>query len=486
MKTAYRIFLLFVVLCASGCTEFLSERPSKNKTIEDVSELAGLFENYSTFCITSDNKYLPVMTDHAYLPLEYVSDEDNIAFYTYNLPRMEKYDDWATFFRSHYHSIYVSNLTFEYLDQVSGDPQEKAHLEALAHLSRAFDYWYLANSYCMPYAAGKNEEEPGLPYKVTTSYTDPLNRVPVKQIYDLIFDDLDKACLDPQEDVSADYPWRGGRTAAHALSARIYLEIADYAKALEHAEAALQSKSRNLLDYSTIELNVEWHDYENPADTVWYSEIYDWDEETILFLEDVYMPRFAAIYPRIMSQSLVDLFDMENDYRVRVHFAKNYNRRSSITSEHFYGWSCYRYGGYYSIGPSVSEMLLIKAECLARMGDVSGAMAAVNQLHASRMANGERLTASSKEEALKQVLDERRRELPWHRWWDIRRFSVNDDPSDDVDVVHRFYPVNADGIVDRNAQPVEHKMPSGSRLYATPIPIVEITASRGQMEQNTY
>lgn len=143
-------------------------------------------------------------------------------------------------------------------------------------------------------------------------------------------------------------------------------------------------------------------------------------------------------------------------------------------------------------GPTVAEMLLIKAECQARQGNFGDAMNTVNQLRAKRMdaeAGAEiiNLSAASKEEAVRKILEERRREMPFSmRWFDIRRLNNNEDANDDVPVLKReFYPYTSAGILGK--EPVKtYTLEKNSRRFAQPILNSEIESSLGAIQQNMY
>jgi hypothetical protein len=72
-------------------------------------------------------------------------------------------------------------------------------------------------------------------------------------------------------------------------------------------------------------------------------------------------------------------------------------------------------------------MMLIKAESAARAGNISVCMELLNALRAKRFrpADLTQLTAASNADALKLVIDERRRELfgRGFRWFDMRRLN---------------------------------------------------------------
>lgn len=96
------------------------------------------------------------------------------------------------------------------------------------------------------------------------------------------------------------------------------------------------------------------------------------------------------------------------------------------------------------------------------------------------------LTATSQAEALKVVLEERRRELPFTmRWSDIRRFNNNENPEDDVVIKKQFYPFTS-SVVLINEPLKEYVLEPKSRKYACPLPQTDIDASNGQLIQNMY
>ena len=112
-------------------------------------------------------------------------------------------------------------------------------------------------------------------------------------------------------------------------------------------------------------------------------------------------------------------------------------------------------------------------------------MTAVNLLRAKRYKNYVALSATDKTDALAKVLLERRKELPFSfRWWDIRRFSVNDEPTDDVVVSHVFFKMGV-GTVDQTSTQT-YTLPLKSTRYMVPINGIEISASQGQIQQNNY
>jgi hypothetical protein len=191
----------------------------------------------------------------------------------------------------------------------------------------------------------------------------------------------------------------------------------------------------------------------------------------------------------IPSADLLSLYDKSNDLRYEYHIVEGYSYIAGMNNPP------YNYPGYIFFswdktisGPTVAEVYLIKAEALARMGNLPEAMAAVNVLRSKRMKPGPwvNLAAANKNDAIKKILEERRREMPFaQRWFDIRRYNNNEDPDDDVILTRTFYPYSSTSILV-NETPKTFTLPKNSRRFAAPIPQADIIASNGALIQNRY
>lgn len=152
----------------------------------------------------------------------------------------------------------------------------------------------------------------------------------------------------------------------------------------------------------------------------------------------------------------------------------------------------YQHGNFYtSIAPNVVEMLLTKIEAIARTGNYQQAMTELNKFRAFRFDKQApesivKLQAADRNDAILKILDERQREFPYTvRWFDLRRINFNGETFDDVLVTKTFFPVKA-SAVEYNATPITYTLNPGSRRYAVAIPLQEIVAANGAIEQNRY
>ncbi len=502
-----KIMLLgLIILSFSSCDKFLDERPSKTTSlpINSIAQLEALLSNYSTFyaegnrtvIYSSDDYELPVSLYNA-RPGTF-SSMATIQFMLWDtefLPDDTREVFWSTEFRK----IFTANLVLRYVDQVAGDAALKAQLKAEAYLVRAYSYWVLANTYCLPYTDA-NKNEIGLPLKTSTSFEEDLVRQPLEKVYQFIEADLKEALKITNSMVVSGVArhWRGSKEAANGFAARYYLHRNNYTEALKHANAALQGYS-TLVDYNTemkygndqvVSINpgtgsqnftIKYpYTHNNQTD---FTDMVGWKE----FLYFRMLNHESWWY--IPSQSLLNLYDQTHDLRYRYHIVEGYSYDRAMTNP------AYNYPGYIFFfkdripsGPTTAEMLLIKAECLARTNDVAGALTAVNTLRVKRMEPGTwvNLTAANKDEAVKKILEERRREMPFtQRWFDIRRYNNNEDPTDDVSLERTFYPYTIAAVKATDA-PVKYTLTKNSRRFAAPIPRTEMISSQGVIEQNTY
>ncbi|MDQ1770641.1 RagB/SusD family nutrient uptake outer membrane protein [Labilibaculum sp. A4] len=500
--------LVSSLLLFSSCDDYLDKQPSKGAgiPITTYEQLSGILSRYSSFN-TDANKQLILASDsYEVSPELYLARPSNFSDdgMSQSLWEVEYLTDsysakgsWGGDFGI----IYNANLVLTNVDHVSGTLEQKEEMKAEAYLIRAYSYFNLVNTFCLPYTE-KNKNEMGLPIKKSTSFEEDLTRVSLEATYQFIEDDIQEA-LKLKMSATAKRNWRGNVAAANGLAARFYLLKGDYTKAMIHANTALADYSE-LVDYNTemsfeeeeVMINGSTDDYEYV--TINYP--HTWDISTgadallvanykgNYYYRNVYHSNDGWFVP---SAKLLSLYNQTYDLRYKYHIVENLS----------YDWGmddpAYSYPGYVqwsyqiSSGPCSAEMLLIKAECLARLGDYTEAMNVVNQLRVTRFStetpvNVLSLTASTKQEAISLILDERQREMPFtQRWLDIRRCNSNNDPNDDITLVKTFFPVNEFGVL-KNDPIKEYRLAPDSRRYALPIPADDITASRGVIKQNTY
>lgn len=509
MKRYFIPTLLSAVMITSfaSCKKFLEEPPSKTTqlVVKTTAQLDALLNNYTIF-YTEENRTQTYGTDDCGLTTEVYDGGRGVfsvmaafQFLTWDTQYLPD-DTRETLWSNEFRKIFYANLVLSNLGQVTGTEEEKAALRADAHFIRAYSYWILANTYCLPYTE-QTRNEPGLPIKTTTSFEEPIERQPLEKVYQLIESDLTEALKTPVTLTQSGRArhWRASKAGVNAFAARYYLNRYNYAKAVEHADLALAEYS-TLVDYNTEMRYGKDQSYTldggtPQARTVTLKYPYGHDNQTDLtdmlgWKEFLYFRMLNhGSWWYIPSKDLLDLYDKEHDLRYEYHLVEGYSYDRGMTKP------SYNYPGYIFFfkdripsGPTVAEVLLTKAEAQARLNDPAAAMSTLNKLRAKRLKPGAwvDLTAGSKTEAVKLVAEERRREMPFvQRWFDLRRYNNNDDPADDVVLTRTFYPYNASSVLFN--EPVKtYTLPKNSRRYATPIPRTEIIASNNIIQQNTY
>lgn len=490
MKIFTSILYIGSLILFTGCKKYLEEEPLKQVTIQTADQLEALINNATAFTYDGNNATAAYSTDDTEITLDqYANNEskfgiENLYYYVFNVEQIVGLAA-DPLWNGEYKKIFTANLVLNNVDKVTGSESLKSQLKADAHFIRAFSYWTLVNHYCQPYSQ-ENLSSPGLPLKKTLDYEESLQRSSLKETYEFILADVTEAMKTQLDDVDPKRPWRISKKAVEAFLSRYYLFTNDYDKSLEYANKALMSSTAVLVNFNTINAGIA-QTYSNPAAKIEYSELNDWQAVKFIYWKEFYYPRFTYTSSQwfIPSSSLISLYDKTNDLRYKWFMMENGGRRFTVITPQMYRYTMFFDGRYLPTGPTIAEMLLNKAEILARKDMPDEAMNALNLLREKRFITPAPLTSDNKTDAINKVLEERRREMPFAmRWFDIRRFSVNDYAQDDVTVTHTFYKVGV-GTVDKT-KTENYTLPVGSKRYAVPINGVEMDAAQGQLEQNKY
>lgn len=505
-KHIFRSALLCSALGLASCDKFLDERPSKTSALEvtTAAQLEALLNNITVFATESNRTAIYSTDDYAITPEMYKSTSSpfnmpGIQFATWDAQYLAD-DASEAFWSNEYKKIFTANMVLSLVETVSGTPEQKAALTADAHLVRAYSYFQLVNTYALPYNAS-TKNEPGVPIKLTIGFDEAMERAPLEKVYQQIEADLAEArkISLPLVQNGVSRHWRSNTAAVNGFSARYFLTLGNYAEALKYAQNALNEYS-TLVDYNTgMRYGRTQSVVVNPgtteAKTVVLQYPYTHDNQTdqtdmVGWKEFLYYRMLNhGSWWYIPSAELLALYDKDHDLRFRYHMVEGYSYDRGMINPGFdYPGYVFFFKDRIPSGPTVAEMLLIKAECLARTGQPANAMAAVNQLRASRMEPGAwvNLTAASNDDAIAKVLQERRREMPFtQRWFDVRRYNNNDYPNDDVTLSREFFPYNS-AMVQTNEAVKTYSLPKGSRRFAAPVPTTEIISSNGVIKQNTY
>lgn len=329
--------------------------------------------------------------------------------YTWKAPIIEvstSHDpDWDTY----YGRIYSCNVVVnEVPNSTGGTDSAKAELIAEALTHRADAYINLVNEYAKPYNSATASSDLGVPLVLTQDLNQKLNRSTVATIYNRVEADLKQALLALPK--ASDFNTLPDKAAAYSLLARFYLLKSDYVNAGLYADSALALQN-GLNDLGTITTMP----YRKSDPEIIFGKI-----ASSGFTYSPYVLRLSDDILNLLGTTDMryQLFTKDAASYFGSSFTGRYFSREQINYENR------------NIGTSVPEMMLIKAEVLARAGSTGAAMDEVNALRVKRFkaADYVAMTATDQNDAIVKVVQERRREfmcrlLPW---MDQRR--LKDDP----------------------------------------------------------
>jgi hypothetical protein len=291
--------------------------------------------------------------------------------------------------------------------------------EALVHRSDA--YLTLVNMYAKPYDAGTAGSDFGVPLLLKPLVAGDIARASVAAVYGQIINDLTTAY--PLLPRYSNFNFMPSKAAAFALLARANLYMANYPQAGTWADSAMNIQ-KTLNNLSTL------------TAATYPKRIVD---PEIIFSKQAYQG-FGYMPTAIrLSDTLLNVLGT-SDLRYTLFTTPASTYSSTLyTGRYFYKE---RIGNAETrnIGPSVPEMMLIKAEALARSNNVTDALTMVNALRQKRFTTAAytAVTATTAADALLQVIKERQREFFCRglRWFDMRR--LKNDAAFSRTVTHTF------------------------------------------------
>ncbi len=318
------------------------------------------------------------------------------------------------------------------LDNIGSLPEskERDRIEGEALALRTYAYHFLVRAYAKPV---KNYgDTPGVILRLTSN-TDDVARSTVKACYDQFVTDIERSCtlLAGNSSSSKCYLSEQG---AHAIAARLYLDLGDYTNGVKHAKEALQGLT--LMSTADYKLNM----CENNSETIWSFTCTSTDKQSFLSLPafwwicDDNQTYWKSGYSSLgVTKEFIDIFD-DADIRKTLFVKVNgeyYKRNGSYATSKICsrrnndsdgtpgsGTVNFAEGEFNMIRGS--EMYLIIAELAADNNHESEALEALNAVKTARGLQAYQGTG----DALKnEIQNERRRELfaEGHRFFDIKR-----------------------------------------------------------------
>lgn len=406
-------FFTFVACACHKVDSFLDEKPSSNLVIpKSISDFRALLDNERVMNetpaigeISADNYFMD-FTAYQALPFPWLYNS-----YIWN---SEIYEGTGTNsnWNKPYEQVFYANIVLEGLDDIealNSSLDDWNDMKGWAHFARANAFFDVAEIFAPAYDSITAANDLGIPLRLNSNVNEVSKRATVKQTYDQILSDLHQANQLLTPSFHIDNRNRPSKVAAMALLAKVYLSMRAYDLALSYADSCL-STYNTLIDY-------------NEVDTVSNTPFPTLNSETILqsniFRSDGVISRLRSQTAGFSVDTILYNSYNDNDLRKKIYYSL---KAGAIYLKSGYSGITYTFSGL-----ATDEVYLIRAECYARKGKLSQAMSDLNTLLRKRYRTGTFVphSASSVDEALNLVLDERRKELPFRsvRWSDLRRLN---------------------------------------------------------------
>ena len=493
MKRIITSICIGAALCCTACDNYLDIVPKGESVLNKTSDYLGLLEDMYGYPLGSEWYLCGEATSH---------DMSQIENYTYPLNSTaffwdEEFDRASYMTETGYNVLYSTcyskiancNIIIDNIADSEGSDEDKKTGLAQAKLLRAFNYFYLINTYARPYDPQTAESERGIILRDNFNLEEEGRQSSVADAYRLIQKDIDEAL--PHLPHVATSNFRPDKSFGYGLKAKVHLFKREIGEALQAAldgikEAEGEGKHR-LWDMNTeynagltyvrnlFSLNDamfdSWFEYRGSfyasfrsmASNLYFVSGYD-NPEHLLYQHGL---NAMEPHPRMVRKPVIDLFNRTQDLRYTfccelMPTRPTAESGSIALSNMQVKWNC---GGM-----KLSEVYLMAAECYARQGKAEEAMKYVNALRKNRIiaSHYADLEATDADEAMKIVRQERQRELllTSNGFFDMRRFCTEFN-----ETLTREYNGNT------------YTLKPGSHLLTYPFPVSAMQNSR--LQQNS-
>lgn len=450
MKKILNILCLSGIILFSACDDFLDIEPKGQALLTTTEDYLNLIEDIDPSYEHSDSWVL--CGDASWYKTE------ELKLYTYPMKSVsffwdESYDRAGNTIKSDlynncYNRITKYNAIIDNINSATGPDSDKTLGIAQAKIMRAYNYFFLINTFAKPY-------DPATAYKtngiiVREKMFESLEEKGIQQsvgyTYDFIQKDIEEAVSNLPH--SAKNAFRPDKTFGFAFKAKVHLFKREIDQCIEACDSALvearTSGKHSLWNMNTDymrwapqllalgypEMAIDEPQYVGMNDfveTVWKTRVtYDYDgPEQLLY-------QFGGTsndpFPMYVTKEVLDLFEKEADMRYRCCIRYKAQHETAVEGSQDFATLAIKWN---PSGIKLSEVYLMLAECYARKGDPESlvkSMQYLNTLRANRLITGRytQLTTTDKDEAMKWVREERKRELflTHNGFFDMRRFCT--------------------------------------------------------------
>ena len=455
-KTIMKRFITMGCLLASllfaACDNYLDIVPKGESVLDKTDDYLGLLEDMYGYPLETEWYLCGEATSYNMQLIEDYSSPLVSAAYFWdenfdrasNMTTEGEYDLYSNC----YAKIANCNIIIDNIGDAEGPEEDKILGMAQAKILRAYNYFYLINTYAKPYDPATAETERGIILRDNFNMEEAGVQSTVADAYRLIQQDIEDAL--PNLPHVAVNVFRPDKSFGYALKAKVHLFKREIDAALQ-ASLDCIAEAEGEGNHQLWDMNVnyqnchtwyrgmmnqtaamwDWfYEYDGPMYSMigvtgrnmgYYGKAYGHPEN--LFYQHGY--NFMSPHPTMVPKSVVSLFTPKEDLRYVFSMETMPSRPTAdpgskdVQNMQLY-WNC---GGI-----KLSEAYLMAAECYARKGDTGNAMQYINDLRKNRIITKyyADLTAADKDEAMKIVREERKRELllTHNGFFDMRRFCT--------------------------------------------------------------
>jgi len=396
MKKTLTIILSLALFGSSltGCKKFTEITPKGSNVLNRVSDLDLLLNfNFSANSASGDTLFAKTTAQAAFSPYDVGNLVNDTYAFSTNIPSLISskqqslnyaytvYDE-AVDRKSlavtdvKYEKLYfiinnVCNVVLRNADNASGDKTKASQLKAEAYILRAYLHYLLINFYAKGYNPSSAATDGGIPYvKEDNNISIPNKKNTVAEVYNNIIADINAAMeLNSLPAVPANN-MRVGLGFAYGVKAQVLVTLKKYPEALIAANQSL-----NINNYVNDDRVFK------PVGTVTFGK------PPLTAPENLFYMAYQGS-PLISTPSLEITNDIYEPGNIINSYVQPYypaaNPFSGIAASKLWLYSAAPYA-INTAGLTTSDTWLIKAECLARTGDLTGSLAIINQLRQNRI-----------------------------------------------------------------------------------------------------
>ncbi len=428
----------------------------------NLYELTDRDSHFDILHFMSDELYI---TDDTQMLNEYY--EDMFPFFTWQQDtgvgnQLKYVGNDESYFNAPYSRINVCNMVISLIDeQPAPNPEdeiEKRRVKGEAYFLRALYYFFLTNLYAEPYDPATASSTKGMPLKFSEIIEDKeFERSTLAETYQKVIEDL-KEAEQLLEGTTRKSIYRADRNTVRLLLSRVYLYMQDWDNAIAKAREVLAEKDA-LMNIGSKTIGDDCLDGSSPE------VLFSMGDYLIAFYfrDDRYNSASLQI-----SNDLLALYD-KDDYRTDRYIGTTKNRGTNIFRKINGQYDAV--GKYTTVGSIFTfrtpEAYLTLAEASAYKGDEATSRTYLEKFLSTRK-SGSVSVEDSGENLIDLIRNERAREflLEGHRWFDLRRYTVNTVYPWSKEIIHG-YPYEASYDYDHTDW---YRLEKNDQAYTLPLP----------------